>query len=112
MQKSLQTETSRNLTTLRRPTIFPSSFSSPSTTTTCASPSLVSTPTGEAPLDLLAKPSQHPSLLSQQIRCGPRNTYDPSHFVRKRRHGFLSRIRTRTGRAILKRRKQKKRSTL
>jgi large subunit ribosomal protein L34 len=61
---------------------------------------------------LLAKLSQHPSILSQQIRCGPRNTYNPSHFVRKRRHGFLSRIRTRSGRATIARRKRKKRSTL
>jgi large subunit ribosomal protein L34 len=32
--------------------------------------------------------------------------------VRKRRHGFLSRIRTRKGRATLKRRRAKGRSTL
>jgi large subunit ribosomal protein L34 len=48
----------------------------------------------------------------QQIRGMKRNTYNPSHVVRKRRHGYLSRIKTRTGRMTLKRRRMKKRSTL
>lgn len=63
-------------------------------------------------LDLLPRISTHPSLANVQIRCGPRNTFNPSHKVRKRRHGFLARLRTRKGRAILKRRKAKGRSTL
>lgn len=63
-------------------------------------------------LDLLPRISTHPSLANVQIRCGPRNTFNPSHIVRKRRHGFLARLRTRKGRAILKRRKCKGRTTL
>ncbi|KAI4223831.1 MAG: hypothetical protein L6R36_005111 [Xanthoria steineri] len=63
-------------------------------------------------LDLLPKISAHPALAGIQVRNGPRDTYDPSHRVRKRRHGFLSRVRTRKGRKILKKRKAKGRSTL
>jgi large subunit ribosomal protein L34 len=91
------------LTPSRRPTIFPSKTSSSLTTNLTA---------GEGALDLLPKISTHPALGSIQVRCGPRNTFSPSHFVRKRRHGFLSRIRTRKGRATLKRRRAKGRSTL
>ncbi|KAL5350044.1 hypothetical protein ACLOAV_005081 [Pseudogymnoascus australis] len=76
------------------------------TTTTAASG------TSSEILDLLPKISTHPSLAGIQVRCGPRNTFSPSHFVRKRRHGFLSRVRTRKGRATLQRRKSKNRSTL
>lgn len=64
------------------------------------------------PLDLLPRISNHPSLASVQVRNGPRDTYNPSHRVRKRRHGFLARVRTRKGTAILKRRRLKGRATL
>ncbi|CZT18351.1 related to ribosomal protein L34, mitochondrial [Ramularia collo-cygni] len=47
-----------------------------------------------------------------QLRGAKRDTFNPSHVVRKRRHGFLSRLRTRTGRMILKRRRAKGRNTL
>jgi large subunit ribosomal protein L34 len=87
----------------RRPTIFPLR-TSPSLPTNVI--------VGEEALDLQPKISTHPALGSIQVRCGPRNTFNPSHFVRKRRHGFLSRIRTRKGRATLKRRRAKGRSTL
>ncbi len=80
---------------------------SPSSTTTTIS----ALPTGP-PVDLLPKISFHPSLASIQVRNGPRDTFNPSHRVRKRRHGFLSRLRTRTGRMMLKRRRLKGRSTL
>ena len=63
-------------------------------------------------LDLLPKISVHPALAGTQVRNGPRDTYDPSHRVRKRRHGFLSRLRTRNGRKLLKRRRAKGRTTL
>ncbi|KAI9046529.1 hypothetical protein LZ554_009276 [Drepanopeziza brunnea f. sp. 'monogermtubi'] len=76
-----------------------------------ASSSSTST-SGFAILDLLPKISAHPALGGIQIRCGPRDTFDPSHFVRKRRHGFLSRAKTRKGRALLKRRRAKGRTTL
>jgi large subunit ribosomal protein L34 len=63
-------------------------------------------------LDLVGKISAHPGLGSMQIRCGPRDTYNPSHLVRKRRHGFLSRIRTKKGRKTLMRRVKKGRWNL
>lgn len=56
--------------------------------------------------------SLHPALRSLQVRNGPRNTFDPSHRVRKRRAGFLARKRTRGGRAVLKRRMLKGRKSL
>ncbi|GAM83448.1 hypothetical protein ANO11243_014360 [Dothideomycetidae sp. 11243] len=46
------------------------------------------------------------------VRGGKRDTYDPSHRVRKRRVGFLARMRSRTGRKILSRRKTKGRAVL
>ncbi|KAF8862837.1 hypothetical protein BDZ45DRAFT_645481 [Acephala macrosclerotiorum] len=104
---------SRTFTSYRgpsRPTLFPSSFtvrpSLPGSTPTTITSTTIET------LDLLPKISAHPALGATQIRCGPRNTFSPSHFVRKRRHGFLSRIRTRKGRMTLARRRAKKRSTL
>ncbi|KAL5451145.1 hypothetical protein PMIN07_002589 [Paraphaeosphaeria minitans] len=63
-------------------------------------------------LDLASKISVHPAMGSMQIRCGPRDTYNPSHLVRKRRHGFLSRIRTKKGRKLLMRRLKKGRWNL
>ncbi|CAD6441924.1 4f01a07c-1842-4fe6-85ae-3fd20964f555 [Sclerotinia trifoliorum] len=86
-----------------RPTLFPGAFK-PTSSVIIASEA--------ASLDLLPKISTHPALSTTQVRCGPRNTFSPSHFVRKRRHGFLSRIKTRKGRATLQRRKSKRRSTL
>lgn len=56
-------------------------------------------------------PSQ-PGLALLQVRGAKRDTYDPSHRVRKRRHGFLSRLRSKNGRNTLKRRKLRGRNTL
>lgn len=65
-----------------------------------------------APVDHLPRISLHPSAACMQVRNAKRDTFNPSHRVRKRRHGFLSRLRTRTGRNTLKRRRLKRRSTL
>ncbi|KAI1108489.1 hypothetical protein F5Y14DRAFT_456962 [Nemania sp. NC0429] len=69
-----------------------------------------------ATLDIVPRSAitAHPALAGpQQIRCGPRPTMArTSRLVRKRRHGFLSRLRTRNGRKTLQRRKDKKRSVL
>ncbi|PGH15856.1 ribosomal protein L34 [Polytolypa hystricis UAMH7299] len=43
---------------------------------------------------------------------GPRDTYNPSRRVQKRRHGFLARLRSRTGRKMLMRRRARGRKTL
>ncbi|OCL06735.1 hypothetical protein AOQ84DRAFT_296428, partial [Glonium stellatum] len=85
---------------------------SPTTTPAPASPAAAVTAPDGAPLDLLPKLSTHPAVLATQVRCGPRNTFDPSHRVRKRRHGFLARLKSRTGRAVLKRRRLKGRWSL
>ncbi|RPA83385.1 hypothetical protein BJ508DRAFT_413579 [Ascobolus immersus RN42] len=54
-----------------------------------------------------------PTLDLNQVRFAPRNTYkDPTWRVRKRRHGFLAKIGSRTGRIVIKRRKAKGRKNL
>ncbi|KAM7204378.1 hypothetical protein V8F33_001680 [Rhypophila sp. PSN 637] len=68
-------------------------------------------------LDLVPKTSitSNPALagLGSQIRCGPRPTMsNASRLIQKRRHGFLSRIRTNKGRKILAARKAKGRRRL
>ncbi|KAJ4141930.1 hypothetical protein NW754_014719 [Fusarium falciforme] len=79
--------------TVRR-TVLPSSF----TPSTAASADLV-------PSSAI---SAHPAMGDMQIRCGPRNTMNgATRLVQKRRHGFLYRTRSRTGRKILWRRKLK-----
>jgi large subunit ribosomal protein L34 len=86
-------------------TSSPSTLPAPGTSTSILGAS------GET-LDLAGKISAHPGMGSMQIRCGPRDTYNPSHLVRKRRHGFLSRIRTKKGRKLLMRRLKKGRWNL
>ncbi|EGP85754.1 uncharacterized protein MYCGRDRAFT_45465 [Zymoseptoria tritici IPO323] len=60
----------------------------------------------------IVQPTSQTGLSILQVRGAKRDTFNPSHVVRKRRHGFLSRLRTRTGRMTLKRRRAKGRSTL
>ncbi|KAH6893084.1 hypothetical protein B0T10DRAFT_265580 [Thelonectria olida] len=57
--------------------------------------------------------SAHPALGGSQIRCGPRNTMNGhTRLIQKRRHGFLYRMRSRTGRKILLRRRIKGRKNI
>lgn len=51
--------------------------------------------------------SSHPSLLLLQIRGAKRDTYKNSHRKRKRKLGFLARLRSPSGRRIIRRRKTK-----
>ncbi|KAF4471908.1 ribosomal L34 mitochondrial [Fusarium albosuccineum] len=82
-----------------RRTVLPSSF----TPSTAASADLV-------PASAI---SAHPALGDLQIRCGPRNTMNGhTRLIQKRRHGFLYRTRSRTGRKILWRRKVKGRKNI
>ncbi|QUC22444.1 uncharacterized protein UV8b_06685 [Ustilaginoidea virens] len=57
--------------------------------------------------------SSHPALAGLQLRFGPRNTMNGhTRLVQKRRHGFLHRTRSRSGRRILLRRRLKGRRQL
>ncbi|KAJ4983730.1 50S ribosomal protein L34 [Stagonosporopsis vannaccii] len=93
----------RNMSLLnaRRPMLSASSM--PSTLAAPGAPSSALTSSSET-LDIMGKISASPAFAGVQIRCGPRDTYNPSHFVRKRRHGFLSRLRSKKGRKLLMRR--------
>ncbi|KAK5993957.1 hypothetical protein PT974_07395 [Cladobotryum mycophilum] len=69
------------------------------------------TSTSSAVADLVPRGaiSAHPALAgASQMRCGPRNTMNGhTRLVQKRRHGWLKRMRSKTGRRILERRKLK-----
>ncbi|KAL7893779.1 tRNA synthetases class I (M) domain-containing protein [Trichoderma sp. TUCIM 5745] len=81
------------------------SFTPSPTATATASPAETTT------ADVVPKTalSMHPSLQgAMQLRFGPRNTMNGhTRLVQKRRHGWLKRTRSKTGRRILQRRKLK-----
>ncbi|KAF2658277.1 hypothetical protein K491DRAFT_593325 [Lophiostoma macrostomum CBS 122681] len=87
-----------SLLSARRPGLPPST-----STTSSFSPSSI-LPSGTP--DILPPPTSHPALSSPatQIRHGPRDTYNPSHLVRMRRHGIEGRFATKNGRKMLMRR--------
>lgn len=102
-----QSRTLTSLTSplLRRPQLQRTNLESPTTSILAQTSFPAISPTGNG--SALA-----PLGSATQVRGAKRDTYDPSHLVRKRRHGFLSRAKTRLGRKLLKRRKLKGRSTL
>ncbi|PYI15863.1 hypothetical protein BO99DRAFT_341495 [Aspergillus violaceofuscus CBS 115571] len=59
-----------------------------------------------------AAQQQSRSFSASACLLGKRSTYNPSRRVQKRRHGFLSRVKTRTGRMIIQRRKARGRKNL
>ncbi|KAI0157567.1 hypothetical protein GGR57DRAFT_460301 [Xylariaceae sp. FL1272] len=97
--------------TVFRPCNSTNTLSSRIPTTTSSSPGVT-----DGVIDIIPKSSitAHPALAGPlQVRCGPRaNLSRSSRLKRKRRHGFLSRIRTRLGRQILQRRRAKGRLEL
>ncbi|KAI2621566.1 hypothetical protein GGS21DRAFT_494605 [Xylaria nigripes] len=125
-QTTLAAKRTFSLLTCLRPSILPPNgtvFRSSNSGTSLLSrlPTTTTFPVGiagapEGVLDIVPKSAitAHPALAGpQQIRCGPRPTMArSSRLVRKRRHGFLSRIKTRNGQKTLQRRRDKKRMYL
>ncbi|ETS76677.1 hypothetical protein PFICI_12064 [Pestalotiopsis fici W106-1] len=96
--------------TLARPTGTVFRTSTPTTSLAPTAPSCSSETADIVPKTTI---SSSPLFAATQIRCGPRATLArSSRLVRKRRHGFLSRVRTRTGRRTLQRRRTKSRHIL
>lgn len=98
----------------RRPTTLLQAFT-PTTTTIAAAEGLGETTTTPADVVPRSAITTHPALAHTQIRCGPRrymNMNRPSRLIRQRRHGFLSRIRSKDGRKTLMRRRVKGRKML
>ncbi|KAL6830995.1 tRNA synthetases class I (M) domain-containing protein [Trichoderma sp. SZMC 28015] len=88
-----------------RPTL--TSTFRPNNSFTAPSPAATS-PESAADLVPTAAVSSHPALQGLQLRFGPRNTMNGhTRLVQKRRHGWLKRTRSKTGRRILQRRKLK-----
>ncbi|EFQ29726.1 ribosomal protein L34 [Colletotrichum graminicola] len=57
--------------------------------------------------------TEHPAMGAMQVRCGPRNTMNRNtRLIQKRRHGFLSRMKSKDGRKIVARRRAKGRKKL
>ncbi|KAF3358328.1 hypothetical protein VdG1_05404 [Verticillium dahliae VDG1] len=78
-----------------------------------ASPATAAQTVDGVAADLVPRSSitAHPAL--SQIRCGPRNTMNGnSRLIQKRRHGYVSRMKTKDGRKIVRRRRIKGRLRL
>ncbi|ODA79133.1 hypothetical protein RJ55_04725 [Drechmeria coniospora] len=101
--KPLSTAVSRTFTTLSppRPSLTPLRRPAALTSFTPASMTV-------ADVVPVSAVSAHPALAGLQLRFGPRNTMNGhTRLVQKRRHGFLYRMKTKTGRRILHRRRMK-----
>ncbi|KAK6529045.1 hypothetical protein TWF694_004265 [Orbilia ellipsospora] len=106
----ISTTSKRTFTSLLRPSsILPRTSNYIASTIPRPTLSITST----SPFPSIISPSQSSSILPlTQTRGHRRKTYNPSHIVRKRRFGFLARLRSKTGKNIIKRRKEKGRKAL
>lgn len=105
----------RSFTTLSplRPSLTPLRRPGPFTAVPSTAPTTATTDGTVADLVSQSAVSSHPALAGQGLRFGPRNTMNGhTRLVQKRRHGFLYRMRSRTGRKILLRRRIKGRKQL
>ncbi|KAM0328517.1 hypothetical protein ACHAQA_004924 [Verticillium albo-atrum] len=94
-----------------RPTVFTRPTTLPFAPS--ASPAAATQTIDGMAADLVSRTSitAHPAL--SQIRCGPRNTMNGNtRLVHKRRHGYVSRMKTKDGRKIVRRRRMKGRLRL
>jgi large subunit ribosomal protein L34 len=94
-----------------RPSLSSSAIGRPNAITSFTPTTASNAETATTPADVVPRGaiSAHPALGgASQMRCGPRNTMNgATRLVQKRRHGWLVRMRSRTGRKILQRRKLK-----
>ena len=92
------------MTTPLRPTALPYR-----STTLAIRPNITSfTPSSAAAADIVPSDAITTNPALGSIRCGPRNTMNGhTRLVQKRRHGWLVRKRSKSGRKILLRRKMK-----
>ncbi|EAW10226.1 mitochondrial 54S ribosomal protein bL34m [Aspergillus clavatus NRRL 1] len=90
---------------------FSSAIRSQPTVLTQSLPSFRSSLPSASPFSL-ASTQQTRSFSASASLAGKRATYNPSRRVQKRRHGFLSRLRTRGGRKVLMHRRAKGRKSL
>ncbi|BCS29087.1 mitochondrial 54S ribosomal protein bL34m [Aspergillus puulaauensis] len=94
-----------------RPFSFATSTIVPTRPTLSTLPSQSQQPQSLAPVTS-AITQQSRSFSASSSLAGRRTTYNPSRRVQKRRHGFLSRLRTKSGRKIIARRRDKGRKSM
>ncbi|EYE94776.1 mitochondrial 54S ribosomal protein bL34m [Aspergillus ruber CBS 135680] len=108
--RTLRAQTPLTTTSLRPFSSLLTSRSSPPTTAITSTSTLLSPLTSTLTSAFNQSPSRQFS--ASASLAGKRITYNPSRRVQKRRHGFLARLRSRGGRKILMRRRQRGKKAL